>query len=152
MVSDIHRTIAYGGIFMYPANEKSPKGKVTLDLLPQTCFLSRNHVTLNSLFKTPVKIHIKEIKVTFTSFSIQKNTSTFQYYNVFLFFIQKLGVLHFQMSIIPNVFSLVVFYFLNIFVKSKSWYSTTWKTIRFRLQINLFDCFCSDRNRRLTVC
>lgn len=28
MVSDIHRTIAYGGIFMYPANEKSPKGKV----------------------------------------------------------------------------------------------------------------------------
>lgn len=30
MVSDIHRTIAYGGIFMYPANEKSPKGKVTV--------------------------------------------------------------------------------------------------------------------------
>lgn len=29
MVSDVHRTIAYGGIFMYPANEKSPKGKVT---------------------------------------------------------------------------------------------------------------------------
>jgi len=29
MVSDIHRTIAYGGIFMYPANEKSPKGKVS---------------------------------------------------------------------------------------------------------------------------
>lgn len=31
MVSDIHRTIAYGGIFMYPANEKSPKGKVTTE-------------------------------------------------------------------------------------------------------------------------
>lgn len=30
MVSDVHRTIAYGGIFMYPANEKSPKGKVSL--------------------------------------------------------------------------------------------------------------------------
>lgn len=30
MVSDIHRTIAYGGIFMYPANEKNPKGKVSL--------------------------------------------------------------------------------------------------------------------------
>lgn len=28
MVSDVHRTIAYGGIFLYPANEKSPKGKV----------------------------------------------------------------------------------------------------------------------------
>lgn len=32
MVSDVHRTITYGGIFMYPANEKSPKGKVTADL------------------------------------------------------------------------------------------------------------------------
>ncbi|RVE67760.1 hypothetical protein OJAV_G00085000 [Oryzias javanicus] len=31
MVSDVHRTIAYGGIFMYPANEKSPKGKVSCD-------------------------------------------------------------------------------------------------------------------------
>lgn len=30
MVSDIHRTIAYGGIFLYPANEKSPKGKLRL--------------------------------------------------------------------------------------------------------------------------
>ncbi|XP_051969976.1 fructose-1,6-bisphosphatase isozyme 2-like isoform X1 [Xyrauchen texanus] len=30
MVSDVHRTIAYGGIFMYPANEKSPKGKLRL--------------------------------------------------------------------------------------------------------------------------
>lgn len=33
MVSDIHRTIAYGGIFMYPANEKSPKGKVNTHLI-----------------------------------------------------------------------------------------------------------------------
>ncbi|KAM9743382.1 fructose-1,6-bisphosphatase isozyme 2 [Menidia menidia] len=30
MVSDVHRTIAYGGIFMYPANEKSPQGKLRL--------------------------------------------------------------------------------------------------------------------------
>uniref|UniRef100_A0A3B5LZI5 Fructose-1,6-bisphosphatase 1 n=1 Tax=Xiphophorus couchianus TaxID=32473 RepID=A0A3B5LZI5_9TELE len=30
MVSDVHRTITYGGIFMYPANEKSPKGKLRL--------------------------------------------------------------------------------------------------------------------------
>ncbi|XP_051526002.1 fructose-1,6-bisphosphatase isozyme 2-like [Myxocyprinus asiaticus] len=30
MVSDVHRTIAYGGIFMYPANEKSPKGMLRL--------------------------------------------------------------------------------------------------------------------------
>lgn len=28
MVADVHRTLMYGGIFMYPANKKSPKGKV----------------------------------------------------------------------------------------------------------------------------
>ncbi|NXD43804.1 F16P2 bisphosphatase, partial [Copsychus sechellarum] len=28
MVADVHRTLMYGGIFMYPANQKSPKGKV----------------------------------------------------------------------------------------------------------------------------
>lgn len=30
MVADVHRTLIYGGIFLYPANEKSPKGKVGL--------------------------------------------------------------------------------------------------------------------------
>ncbi|KAG9486846.1 hypothetical protein GDO78_006961 [Eleutherodactylus coqui] len=30
MVADVHRTLVYGGIFMYPANEKSPKGKLRL--------------------------------------------------------------------------------------------------------------------------
>ncbi|XP_049619325.1 fructose-1,6-bisphosphatase isozyme 2 isoform X1 [Syngnathus scovelli] len=30
MVSDVHRTITYGGIFMYPANQKSPEGKLRL--------------------------------------------------------------------------------------------------------------------------
>lgn len=28
MVADMHRTLKYGGIFMYPATSKSPKGKV----------------------------------------------------------------------------------------------------------------------------
>lgn len=28
MVADVHRTLVYGGIFMYPANKKSPSGKV----------------------------------------------------------------------------------------------------------------------------
>lgn len=40
MVSDVHRTIAYGGIFLYPANEKSPKGKVCClagQLIYNTC-------------------------------------------------------------------------------------------------------------------
>lgn len=30
MVSDVHRTILYGGIFMYPADQKSKKGKLRL--------------------------------------------------------------------------------------------------------------------------
>lgn len=30
MVADVHRTLVYGGIFLYPANQKSPKGKVIL--------------------------------------------------------------------------------------------------------------------------
>jgi fructose-1,6-bisphosphatase I len=30
MVADMHRTIKYGGIFFYPANTKSPKGKLRL--------------------------------------------------------------------------------------------------------------------------
>lgn len=30
MVADIHRTLVYGGIFLYPANKKSPSGKLRL--------------------------------------------------------------------------------------------------------------------------
>uniref|UniRef100_A0A4X2L5V6 Fructose-1,6-bisphosphatase 1 n=1 Tax=Vombatus ursinus TaxID=29139 RepID=A0A4X2L5V6_VOMUR len=30
MVADIHRTLVYGGIFLYPANEMSPQGKLRL--------------------------------------------------------------------------------------------------------------------------
>lgn len=29
MVADVHRTLVYGGIFLYPANKKSPSGKVS---------------------------------------------------------------------------------------------------------------------------
>ena len=28
MVADVHRTFLYGGIFMYPGDSKSPKGKL----------------------------------------------------------------------------------------------------------------------------
>ncbi|XP_015769755.1 PREDICTED: fructose-1,6-bisphosphatase 1-like [Acropora digitifera] len=30
MVSDMHRTLVYGGIFMYPGNKKNPRGKVNI--------------------------------------------------------------------------------------------------------------------------
>lgn len=30
MVADVHRTLLYGGIFMYPATSDAPSGKVSL--------------------------------------------------------------------------------------------------------------------------
>lgn len=30
MVADVHRTLKYGGIFMYPATKDAPKGKVLI--------------------------------------------------------------------------------------------------------------------------
>ncbi|CAG9317962.1 unnamed protein product [Blepharisma stoltei] len=38
MVSDVHRTLLYGGIFMYPADSKSPHGKLRLlyEVLPMS--------------------------------------------------------------------------------------------------------------------
>ncbi|VDQ03444.1 unnamed protein product [Trichobilharzia regenti] len=30
MVADVHRTLVYGGIFLYPATKASPKGKLRL--------------------------------------------------------------------------------------------------------------------------
>ena len=30
MVGDVHRTLCYGGIFMYPADRRSPSGKLRL--------------------------------------------------------------------------------------------------------------------------
>ena len=30
MVADVHRTLLYGGIFLYPADSKSPKGKLRI--------------------------------------------------------------------------------------------------------------------------
>jgi fructose-1,6-bisphosphatase I len=30
MVADVHRTLCYGGIFMYPATSEAPKGKLRL--------------------------------------------------------------------------------------------------------------------------
>ena len=30
MVADVHRTLVYGGVFGYPANKKTPNGKVSI--------------------------------------------------------------------------------------------------------------------------
>lgn len=34
MVADVHRTLLYGGIFLYPADKKSPNGKLRYILFP----------------------------------------------------------------------------------------------------------------------
>lgn len=31
MVADVHRTLKYGGLFMYPSTRDSPKGKVKIN-------------------------------------------------------------------------------------------------------------------------
>lgn len=31
MVADVHRTLKYGGLFMYPSTRDSPKGKVEIN-------------------------------------------------------------------------------------------------------------------------
>ena len=36
MVADMHRTLVYGGIFLYPAHKKSPKGKVCQTMSEKT--------------------------------------------------------------------------------------------------------------------
>ncbi len=36
MVADMHRTLKYGGIFMYPASSKSPSGKVSPQSVSQS--------------------------------------------------------------------------------------------------------------------
>jgi len=40
MVADMHRTLKYGGIFIYPATSKSPKGKVRWFCLSHNCTLN----------------------------------------------------------------------------------------------------------------
>lgn len=39
MVSDVHRTLLYGGIFAYPADKKSPSGKLRVLYECVSCFM-----------------------------------------------------------------------------------------------------------------
>ncbi len=51
MVADVHRTLVYGGIFLYPANVKSPKGKVSKLSVKSThtvCHVSSHQVSPSS--------------------------------------------------------------------------------------------------------
>lgn len=46
MVADVHRTLKYGGIFMYPATKDSPQGKVfTQSLSGRSKVRLKNHLS-----------------------------------------------------------------------------------------------------------
>ena len=56
MVADMHRTLKYGGIFMYPANKQSPKGKVGFVLILCVQVLMAFH--LNPISMGPFRSHV----------------------------------------------------------------------------------------------
>lgn len=62
MVADVHRTIKYGGIFLYPATKDSPQGKVT----KYTSNKNRSNMFLfscvfyTSAFRWPTSLHKQE--------------------------------------------------------------------------------------------
>lgn len=51
MVADVHRTLVYGGIFMYPGTTEAPKGKVNGLVFKRalTCTCSDTYIWLTSL-------------------------------------------------------------------------------------------------------
>lgn len=51
MVADVHRTLVYGGIFMYPANVKSPKGKVSGGFYKLTTFFDFEMISVYVKFQ-----------------------------------------------------------------------------------------------------
>lgn len=52
MVADVHRTLMYGGIFLYPGNVKSPDGKVMTSLHTSVQYLQASKdVYSNRIFK-----------------------------------------------------------------------------------------------------
>lgn len=65
MVADVHRTLLYGGIFMYPADKKNVKGKLRMlyecypmaMLMEQAGGLAIDDVGMRILDKTPEGIH-----------------------------------------------------------------------------------------------
>jgi fructose-1,6-bisphosphatase I len=71
MVADIHRTLLYGGIYLYPADKKSPKGKLRClyEGIPMAMIIEQaNGIASTGLFEgkiqrvldlTPDEIHCK---------------------------------------------------------------------------------------------
>lgn len=65
MVADVHRTLVYGGVFMYPAHKESPKGKLRLlyEAAPMAYVLEKaggkavSHGLTNILDIVPESIH-----------------------------------------------------------------------------------------------
>lgn len=67
MVADVHRTIKYGGIFLYPATKSSPNGKLRLlyECNPMAYLISQagglaSNGKINILDVVPTKIHQRQ--------------------------------------------------------------------------------------------
>jgi len=66
MVADVHRTLLYGGVFMYPADSKSPDGKLRylyevapLSLIMEKAGGASSTGTMRCLDIVPKKIHLR---------------------------------------------------------------------------------------------
>jgi len=66
MVADVHRTLLYGGIFMYPADSKSPNGKLRylyevapLSFIVENCGGLATTGTVRCLDIVPDKVHLR---------------------------------------------------------------------------------------------
>lgn len=84
MVADIHRTLLYGGIFMYPADIKNPNGKLRYD--PNlsrewvTWFLvKRNMSYVSRVVKHSIHIHYNLCEKSDISVLIQEIVIFFRY-------------------------------------------------------------------------
>lgn len=56
MVADVHRTLLYGGIFLYPGDKKSPNGK--LRYCNENYKINEIHFTYNVLFAIDLFLHL----------------------------------------------------------------------------------------------
>lgn len=84
MVADIHRTLLYGGIFMYPADIKNPNGKLRYDPnlsreLVTWFLVKRNMSYVSRVVKHSIHIYYNLCEKSDISVSIQEIVIFFRY-------------------------------------------------------------------------
>lgn len=122
MVSDVHRTIAYGGIFMYPANEKSPKGKVQTDSDQITTRLS--DIVISSNNKTRKNTIFWSRKYVFVGRMLEKtiNRVSLQDYNYFMMQFSRVKKNTWKPTDLRQTFDLIIAQSKS---RSPAWFQTS---------------------------